>query len=472
MNADIVTAIYSPALFKPWFKKLETWAAWLTFLRALFAMEMDGDDLATFVECTGRTTPPADPVTEAWLVVGRRGGKSLILAVIAVFLAVFRDWSEHLVPGESALVQIIAVDRKQARVIFRYARAMLMRVPALKSLVLREDSDTIELTNGIAIEITTASYRAVRGYTVVAALLDEVAFFRSDESANPDSEILDALRPAMASIPNAILLCASSPYSKRGVMWDAHKEHYAKDGDPVLVWQAPSKRMNPTIPQALIDRAYDRDPLSAAAEYGAEFRSDIAAFIAREVIDAATVPDRFELPPMSRVSYCAFVDPSGGSSDSMTIAISHVEGENYDRAVLDAVREVRPPFSPESVVIEFAALLARYEIGEVEGDRYAGEWPRERFREHGISYVPAEKPKSDIYKEVLPSLNSGKVELLDNSRLHSQLAGLERRTARGGRDSIDHSPGAHDDLANAAAGALVRALTGANGMSIWERLAD
>jgi hypothetical protein len=29
---------------------------------------------------------------------------------------------------------------------------------------------------------------------------------------------------------------------------------------------------------------------------------------------------------------------------------------------------------------------------------------------------------------------------------------LERRTARGGRDSIDHPPGAHDDLANAVAG--------------------
>jgi hypothetical protein len=108
----------------------------------------------------------------------------------------------------------------------------------------------------------------------------------------------------------------------------------------------------------------------------------------------------------------------------------------------------------------------------VEGDRYAGEWPRERFREHGISYVPAEKPKSDIYKELLPSLNSTKVELLDNSRLQSQLAGLERRTARGGRDSIDHSPGAHDDLANSVAGALVRALTGANGLNIWARLAD
>jgi hypothetical protein len=472
VNADILAAIRSPALFRPWFKRLETWAAWFVFLKALFALPMDDADHAIFAECTGRAMPPTEPVTEGWLVVGRRGGKSLILAVVAVFLAVFRDWSEHLVPGESALVQVIATDRKQARVIYRYARAMLLHVPTLKPMVASESGDVIELTNGISIEITTASYRAVRGYTIVAALCDEIAFWRSDEnSANPDSEILDALRPAMATIPGAVLLAASSPYAKRGVLYQAHREHYGKDS-PVLVWQAPTQRMNPVIPQSIIDRAYDRDPLSAAAEYGAQFRSDIAAFIAREVIDAVTVPDRFELPPMSRVSYCAFVDPSGGSSDSMTLAIAHTEGDAFDRAVLDAVREVRPPFSPESVVIEFADLLSRYEIHEVEGDRYAGEWPRERFREHGISYVPAEKPKSDIYKELLPSLNSTKVELLDNSRLQSQLAGLERRTARGGRDSIDHSPGAHDDLANSVAGALVRALTGANGLNIWARLAD
>jgi hypothetical protein len=468
---NILDAIRSPALFKPWFKKLETWAAWFVFLQALFALPIDDDaDRAIFTECTGRATPPTDPVTEGWLVVGRRGGKSLILAVIAVFLAVFRDWSAHLVPGESALVQVIATDRKQARIIYRYARAMLMKVPSLKRLVASETGDVIELTTGISIEITTASYRAVRGYTIVAALCDEIAFWRSDEnSANPDSEILDALRPAMATIPGAVLLGASSPYAKRGVLWQAHREHHGKDS-PVLVWQAPTLRMNPTVPKSLIDRAYDRDPLSAAAEYGAEFRSDIAAFIDRTVIDSVTVPDRFELPRMSSISYCAFVDPSGGSSDSMTLAIAHTEGEAYDRAVLDAVREVRPPFSPESVVKEFATLLGSYEIGEVEGDRYAGEWPRERFREHGITYVCAEKPKSDIYKELLPSLNSGKVELLDHARLTAQLCGLERRTARGGRDSIDHSPGAHDDLANSVAGALVRALTGANGMSIWERL--
>ena len=134
----------------------------------------------------------------------------------------------------------------------------------------------------------------------------------------------------------------------------------------------------------------------------------------------------------------------------MTLAICHLEGE---RVVLDLVRERRPPFSPDDVTAEFAALLKAYGIGTVRGDRYGGLWPRERFAVYGIEYLTADKPKSDLYRDLLPALNSGRVELLDHARLLAQLCGLERRTARGGRDSIDHAPGAHDDVANAVAGA-------------------
>jgi hypothetical protein len=152
----------------------------------------------------------------------------------------------------------------------------------------------------------------------------------------------------------------------------------------------------------------------------------------------------------------AFVDPSGGSSDSMTLAIAHRD-EWSDRAALDAVREIKPKFSPDAVVEEFSALLKSYGVTQVYGDRYGGEWPRERFRYHGIAYRPADKTKSEIYLALLPMLNSRTAELLDVRRLEDQLVGLERRTSRGGRDSIDHAPNGHDDVANAAAGALVLA---------------
>ena len=179
--------------------------------------------------------------------------------------------------------------------------------------------------------------------------------------------------------------------------------------------------------------------------------------MSREAILPCVSLDVRERAPMSSVRYHAFVDPSGGSANSMTLAIGHRE---KDVIVIDAVRERRPPFSPEDVVAEFSALLKSYRITRITGDRYAGEWPRERFREHGISYEPAQKPKSDLYRDMLPIINSRKLDLLDDARLLTQMLGLERRTARGGRDSIDHAPGAHDDLANCVAGLAAAAKRG------------
>ena len=214
--------------------------------------------------------------------------------------------------------------------------------------------------------------------------------------------------------------------------------------------------MNSRIDPAIIAEAYEDDPQAASAEYGGEFRNDITSFVTREVIDSVTIAGRHELPRIGSETYHAFVDPSGGSSDSMTLAISHLEGET---AVLDAVREVTPPFSPDQTVQDFATLLKSYGLSSVKGDRYGGEWPREVFRKHGIEYLLAEKPKSELYREALPLLNAGRVELLDLPKLQGQLCSLERRTARGGRDSIDHSPNAHDDVANAVVGALLMAGT-------------
>jgi hypothetical protein len=131
--------------------------------------------------------------------------------------------------------------------------------------------------------------------------------------------------------------------------------------------------------------------------------------------------------------------------------------------LLDAIRERRPPFSPEDIVREFASLLKTHRITEVQGDRYAGEWPHERFREHGITYETADRPKSDLYRDLLPAINSRMVDLLEDERLFAQIVGLERRTARGGKDSIDHAPNAHDDLANSVAGVVAALASSAHG---------
>ena len=94
----------------------------------------------------------------------------------------------------------------------------------------------------------------------------------------------------------------------------------------------------------------------------------------------------------------------------------------------------------------------------VVGDRYAGECPRERFKVHGVTYRPAEMNRSELYLAFLPLVNSGRLDLLDNARMVAQFIGLERRTSRAGKDSVDHAPGAHDAIANAVAGAASLAL--------------
>ncbi len=451
----IIDAIHDEELFARWFRDKNTWQAWFTFIAALFGVPMTPEQLATFQACTGRTEAPTHPFTEGWLICGRRAGKSFVLALIAVFLACFKSYSEFLGPGERATVMVIATDRRQARVIFRYIRGMISSTPLLADLIERETADTLDLTNGVTIEVGTASYRSIRGYTLVAVLCDEIAFWPTDDSAEPDYAILDALRPGMSTIPTSMLLCASSPYARRGALWDAFRRWHGKDTPEVLVWKAATRTMNPTVPQSIIDRAMERDQASAAAEYGAEFRSDIEGFVSREAVEAVISPGVYERAPLSNTRYIAFVDPSGGSADSMTMAIGHREGQV---AILDAIRERKPPFSPEAVVVEFSDLLKRYRVSKVEGDRYAGEWPREAFKKHGVTYDASARPKSDLYRDLLPRLNSGEVDLLDEQRLIAQLCGLERRTSRGGRDSIDHAPGSHDDVANAAAGCLVGVL--------------
>ena len=193
------------------------------------------------------------------------------------------------------------------------------------------------------------------------------------------------------------------------------------------------REFNPSLPQRVVDRALERDHAAASAEYLAIWRADIESFLSVEAVSAVVQPGVAELGPLrNEFAYSAFVDPSGGSVDSMTIAIAHMD---KSRGVLDCLRERRAPFNPEDVVEEFALLLKRYGLSSVVGDRYAGEWPREAFKRRGVTYLPSAKPKGDIYRDVLPKINAREVALLDNARLINQLVGLERKTARGGRDS-------------------------------------
>jgi hypothetical protein len=712
------------------------WIAWRAFISTVFCEPFaTQEEYDIFYECTQLEEPPEQRPGAVWMPIGRRGGKSRVLAAIAVYLACCYDWSHYLDPGELGVVPVLSADRRQARIIMGYVKAFLEH-PRLKDRVAAENAESILLEGNILIEVVTASYKAVRGRTVLTALClakgtlietdqgcrpieninvgdlvwtrkglrkvlasgmthpnaivhevkfsdessllatadhpiftcqngfvpaqclkagdevlswqsvriavsqltqgqsdvnpallksekqfddntsdhqmvysslsgadsaghvqmkrvisqtlmgsfytvrsicrsmvlslrqftsiietriqeiiqstilrpsvqlntyagtgpvdlllgervtnatksesegcgptdnqepflaysveknfnlsgceqsivvqtvtehsisavynlkvegeseyfangvlvhncDEIAFWHSDESsANPDKEIIAALEPAMATIPNALLLGASSPYARRGVLWENFDRYFGKLEGP-LVWKAPTWVMHPALEREgeFIQGKYDEDPIAAAAEYGAEFRTDVDVVFSREAIEACIMQGVTEVPPQMGVKYYAFVDPSGGSSDSMSLAIGHIDPATK-RGVQDLIRERRPPFSPESVVDEFSNTMREYHITRVTGDHYAGEWPRERFKMRGITYDVSKVRKSDIYLSFVPIVNAARCEMIDESRQKYQLLSLERRIARGGHESVDHPRGGHDDCANVVAGVM------------------
>jgi hypothetical protein len=449
-------AITNPQLLASGFQG-SSWDRWRATLKAMFGELLDLAETRLFQEVAERSAPTR-PVKECWLAIGRRGGKDSIASAVAVAMAL-SDVRPYLRPGEVATIACLAVSRLQAKIVLGYIKASFFDNKLLAEMVVRETDDGIELNNGIEILVLSNNFRSLRGRTILCAILDECAYWRDDNFANPDQEVYAAILPAMMTLPDAILIGISTVYRKAGLLYEKWAKHYGKADPDVLVVKATTRQFNPTISQAFIDEQLERDPELNGAEYISEWRTDVAAFVSREVVEASIVRGRHELWPQPAIQYWGFCDPSGGSgSDSMTLAVAHSEGELGERRILDAIREWRPQFSPDDVTKEAAQTLNHYGITTIRGDRFGGDWIAERFRERGIGYEPAEKPKTQIYTEFLPLLNAARTELLDHPRLLAQLCQLERRSVRGsGREVIDHAPNGHDDVANAVAGALIGA---------------
>ena len=224
------------------------------------------------------------------------------------------------------MIPLLAASVQQAASAFAFVEGIFAVAPNLKDLVDGATSDTLSLTTGIDIQVRPASFRTIRGITAIAAIADEIAFWRSDDSANPDKEILKALRPSLATTGGP-LIAISSPHAKRGELYGTFKRHFGPGGDPlILVAKAPSRTMNPTLPQRVVDRAMEADPEAASAEYGAEFRGDLEVFVSREAIEACVatgVTVRAAASQRRAIAHSSI--RSGGSTDAMTLAIAHNE---------------------------------------------------------------------------------------------------------------------------------------------------
>lgn len=453
---NVIDAIKDENLFRSYLgDDLQSWRPWMAALRTVYGLPLASSRGKRLVEtCTGRKIGmlPPDGFDAALFLTGRRSGKSRVAAIIGAYEAVLAGHENKLAKGEKGIVPVCSPTKYQSRIVTSYLRA-IFDTPLLRNEVVSESREGFELRNGNRIEILAGDWRTIRGYTLLAAIIDEACFFGYDAESKvrSDTELIRAIKPSLATVRGK-LICISSPYAKKGWCYTQWKKNFGNDAGKVLVWNCPSTTMNPTLPQSVVDDAIAEDYQAAKSEYLGEFRDDVVIFLDRNLLEQYIMPGRTELQPREGQRYVAFVDLSGGRGDDAALAIAH---KTEGKIIIDLAKRWRPPFSPQYVVAEMADIVKRYGIKRITGDNYAAEFAASAMAANGIRYTKADKPASALYLELLHMLCSGQIELPDNDLLITQLASLERRTRSSGKEAITHPPGGHDDLANAVAGVCV-----------------
>jgi hypothetical protein len=433
-------------------------------LRSLYGLPLTGDQLALAQRCAGGAWRPGVEYREAAFVCGRRSGKSDKLAAnVALYEAFFRD--HHLSPGETGVVLLLAQNMRQAKVVRGYIEGKIRKSPVLQRHVLATRAQELELDNRITIAIHPSSFRAIRGLSVVSCICDEIAFwFTEDTYANPDSEVLKAVRPAMATFPHGKLLLVSSPYTMSGALWDIWQR---RDSDPdTLVWRAPTALMNPTVSPRFLAKEQARDPENYRREYEAEFTEAISSFLSSDAINACVAEGRIALAPnRDQFQYVAAID-AAYKGDRFTICIAHYDRPR-DRVVIDHLGgwlgSRQQPLRLGEVMPKIRALADRYGFYRVLGDQFGAEPLKDAFQRHGLTFEErtfTPTSKADIYATLRSRIQDGTIELLDHKDALRELRALELENLPGGGTRIGHPRHGRDDYADAIALAVSEARGG------------
>jgi hypothetical protein len=237
-------------------------ANWRVMLIAAMGEALNAEERAVFERFTGRKHEPGERIEEALFLIGQRGGKDRAIAALAAYLAVLSDWTGVLARGETGLILCIGADQRQAKVQRDYIEGVFDVSPLLSPLVVNRTADAIELSNGIVIEVRAASFRRLRGVTRLAIIASEAAFWGDETSANADVEILGALRPTLATTHGPLILI-TTPYARRGVVWETYRQHYGAKGDPLVL--AASRAAVASAPHCALRKSFHFIPLSVPA---------------------------------------------------------------------------------------------------------------------------------------------------------------------------------------------------------------
>jgi hypothetical protein len=438
-----------------------SWLAWNTLSIAAMGEPLETDaERAIFTALTGLEREPLERCDELVCVKGRRSGGTSAAARILVYAAALCIYDDVLDPGENGVALFLATTTQQATVAYQRASGIIQASPLLRSMVVKETQDDIQLSNRVCLSVRPASARSLRGVTLVGLCADEAAHYYVEGNSS-DAEVLGACRPALATT-GGLCVITSSPWRAEGEFYSLRKKYYGNyDSDKVLVSHSTSRQTNPDLPQSVVDRAMARDPVKARCEYLSEFRTDISDYVPRKIIEDAVDTGVVSRPRVSGVRYAAFCDAASGISpaaggvtkgDTFAMSIGH-RGDN-DTVIIDLVYAKAPPFNASGVVAEISAIARSYGIDTMISDRYSAGFMQAELQRNGMAWKPSEYDKSGLYSLALPLFTSSKIRLPDDRATVEQFCMLERKPTSGNRDRIDARGGKSEDSANAVAGCI------------------
>ncbi|HEY1958610.1 MAG TPA: hypothetical protein VGH28_23490 [Polyangiaceae bacterium] len=402
-------------------------------------------------------------------VCGARGGKSYVLCALRLLYLALTVPIDAMAPGEQACGLIVAPDLRLARQTIRYALGAARSCVAIARRIRSITSDSFALAREdgriVTIECLPATRggAALRGRTLVGAVLDEAAFFRDEDYSVNDAEVFRAIAPRV--VPEGQIVIASTPWAEGvGLLHTMFAENHGHPRTAIAAHAPTTLLRSDERTRAMVERERDRDPDNAAREFDAEFMASGAGlfFDARAIDASAAAPD----PHPNEAGILAVGADFGFKSDSSALAVVRLGVSGIVRIV--ELVELRPrkgsPLVPSVVAKTFAEVMARHGATDVLSDSFAYEAMREHMQAAGARLIAAASgltAKIESYTRAKTMLNEGRVRLpSDNRRLIAQLKAVTSKPTSGGGLSISsprRASGGHGDLVSAlvlAMGAL------------------
>lgn len=403
---------------------------------------------AFFCRITGRPAYVPRDYRECGIYIGARGGKSDKLSSnIGIYEALFRQ--HRLSRGEKAIVPCVAFDKLQAEVVFNYIKGKVTTSAVMAKSVIGEAGTTLELSNNVEIGVYPCSFRQLRGYSVPAAVCDEIAIWRDDQGrANPAKEVVRAVRRGMLTFQNAKLVKISSPYGKSGIVWDDWQSRLRKLSS--LILKVPSWEVNPALGEEELLAQLEDDPDLFWREFGAEFSDSVRPLVPEVKLEAAICHGVTERKPEKGYKYLGVID-AAFRGDKFAFGVCH---RQQSRVVWDLLKSWRgtrtDAVQMRTTLAEVEGDCRRYMVSVVNGDQYCAEPIKQALSEIGMAYEEftlSQNSKQAGYTSLRTLFMSQAIDLLDHDESVNEIRTLEATDVGGGVVKIAAAAGATDDLA-------------------------